>query len=749
MTDNESPQKISRRQFLKRTGWVAAGLTAIGAVSLPMVRAATPALPSFGDSEAEDGLTWVQILPTGKIRFFCPRMEMGQGASLGLSQVVAEELNVDQTQVECVMPDTSQIAKFKMTVGSESIFAFFLPVAHGAASLREALRKRAADRVNLPLEKITDVRGGFSASSGTTMSYEELVPRDAKLQMSAEAPKRELYVLQQKRPFQSVGQSWKHQDLEAIVTGRQTYSRDMTVPGSLYGQVLRPPVPDATLVAANTDEAEAMTGVRAVVVEPDENFVGIVCDNQQLLQNAADAISLEWVLPRPASQVPPEQKHDLDERRAANDFPHTLIDDGELAEANSRARHRIAQRYDTSFLAHCPMEARASTVWVQKDRVDVWCGTQDPFFVQGRIAKITGNAVEDVIVHPLRMGGGFGGRLQCQASEEAARLSAAVEEPVHVAWDRETELTANYFQPAYSHFIEAGVTEAGALNHWQHDFVSSPILMGPMANLLGPSSLVDSVLSLLDRFVADSGTSRGAIASYHVPHRQIRFATVRTGVPTGAWRGLGAAPHAFAIESAMDELAMAASVDPLEFRLRNLLQESDRLANVLKQVARISGWGQPENSSRTRGIASAVYKGQTAVAVVAEVSIDHSQGKIRVTDIWCAHDCGLIVNPDQVRNLIEGNVIWGCSLALKEKITFEDGVAAQQNFDGYEVLRHDEAPTITISLVEPPDTEPVGVGESALPPVAPAIANAIFAATGRRLRSLPMTYEQLSKAAST
>ncbi len=746
MPDTDRPVSASRRRFLKRTGWTAVGLTAIAALTYPVARAGMPVLPTFADPQSDDGFAWVQLLSDGRIRFFCPRMEMGQGASLGLSQIVAEELKVPQQQIECILPNTSQIAPVKMTVGSESIFAFQEPVARGAAKLREALRERAARHLGVRPDALTHVETGFVEPDGRKSSFGNLAPQAHEILETSGKEALQLNSAATNAAFRSIGRSWKHTDLAAIVTGQPLYSRDVVLDDMLFGTVLHPPGPGARLNDVDAGAAEALPFVRAVVIDRATQFVGVVTDTPFLLAAAATAVSVSWNHAPLLSNEQISAQFDVSARRSSNRFDHVLLEQGDPENAGSAAPFHITARYETSFLAHCPMEPRAAVVSVSEGRAHVWCGTQDPFFVRGRVARITGLDPEDVTVHPHRLGGGFGGRIQCQPSEEAARLSLAVGKPVRVAWDRETELTQNYFQPIFSHVIEAGASNDGELQSWQHDFVTSPIMLGPMRELLGPSLLARGATGLADRFVADEGSTRGATPPYQVPDRKIRFASVRTGLPTSAWRGLGAAPHAFAIECAMDELAHAADQDPLTFRLMNLPPSQNRLAAVLREAARMATWEKPRPPGRGHGIAAAAYKGMTPVAVVAEVEVDGAKGTITVLHVWCAHDCGLVINPDQVRNLIEGNVIWGCGLALKERITVEDGAISERNFHMYDVLRQHEAPDISISLIEPPGAPPVGVGEAALPPVAPAIANAIFAATGKRLRRLPISFDDLENA---
>ena len=729
------PVAISRRGFLINSGWLAAGVTVLA--SCGSVRSLLPVLPTTANPEFEDALFWVQALPGGRIRFLCPRMEMGQGATLGLSQVVAEELNIGPSEIECVLPDTSQTPPFEMTVGSESIAHFFRPVSYGAARLREALRTMAAEKAGLPAAQIRDVRGGFVMPDGTVFDYGGLVPSEPVVVMATEPSTAQtmppLYALERQGKYQAIGHSWKHQELEAMVTGRTVYSRDVTLPGLLYGQVLRPPAFGAVLRSADGRAARSMPGVVSVVIDKKRNFVGVVTDDPFVLPTATEAIDAQWETPEDVDQDRIDASLDVEDYRARDDFEHTLTSAGDIEAGRRSALHRVAARYDTSFMAHAAMEPRAGVAWVKKDKVEVWCGSQDPFFVRQRVAKITGRKVDDVVVHSHRMGGGFGGRVWCQASEEAVLLSATVGRPVRVQWDRETEFQHNYFQPGFSHHIDAGVTAEGTISHWQHDFVSSPIISGMVPK---------NIAWALD-MVADVGTARGGFPVYRLPNRRIRYSDIRTPVPVGAWRGLGSAPNSFAIESMIDELAGVAGIDPLEFRLRNLPPANHRVAGVLRRVAEISEWDRPTRPDAGRGIACAFYKGETAVAVVAEVRADHRARQLRVTRTWCAQDCGLVVNPRQVEDQIMGNVVWGCGMALKERITIEAGAVVERNFDAYQILRNHEAPEVTVALVSPSDGAPAAVGESAFAPVAAAIANAVFAMTGRRIRRLPMSYNSL------
>lgn len=730
---------ISRRSFLKKTGWVAAGLTVTAAVAYPFARAAMPIIPTTGIPVLEDGFAWVQAMPDGRIRFLCPRMEMGQGTQVGLSQIVAEELNLDPSQIECVLPDTDQTPPFQLTVGSRGIEMFFDPVSQGAAQLREKLRGYAAEKTGLMPDQIRDGGGGFVLPDKTSLSYAALTPLEpVVLSAGGKSPPR--YAVERQGRYRTIGKPWRHHDLEAIVTGKAVYSRDAIVPGMLFGLTIRPPAFGTRMRNVDSSAANVIPGVTTIVVDQQNGFVGVVADNPFALPAAIAAIGIDWEVSADLNQSDIDSSLDVDKLRAAGDLEHILANEGNLSVGRGTAVHQINARYETSFAAHAAMEPRAAVAWVKKDKVEIWCGSQDPFFVQRRVAKIIGRDVGDVVVHSHRIGGGFGGRVLCQPSEEAALLSAAVGKPVRVQWDRDMEFQNNSFQPAYSHRIDAGVTQEGTISHWEHDFVSSPILTGPVPG---------NIAWVLDMVVGDEGTARGGLSHYRMANRRVRYSDIRTPVPISAWRGLGAAPNTFAIESMMDELAVSAALDPLAFRLKNLpatgykTAKDVKLAKVLRRVGEIADWGRTAPQDVGRGIAGAVYRDQTAVAIVAEVHVDHTAGELRVTKIWCVQDCGLVINPDQVENQIMGNIAWGCSMALKERITFEAGAVEQSNFDNYDILRHNEMPEILVELSTPSEEPPVAVGESAFAPVAPAIANAVFAATKRRVRRLPMLYDDV------
>ena len=722
---------LTRRRFLINTGWTAVGITALSACSSIM-----PVLPTQNEPELGDGYAWVQLLPGGQARFFAPRMEMGQGASIGLTQVVAEEMNLAASSVACIAPATSQVPAFKMTAGSEGIDEFFGPVSHAAANLREHLRRLAALKFNINSAGIADETGGFRVKGGKFVSYGELAPVDGKIISVSEnegedQPRR--YALERRGRHKSIGSTEPDPNLAHMVTGKAQFSRDASLPGMAFGGSLMPPVSGAELKNADAAAAGSMPGVIKVVIEPSHNLAGIVAKTPHQMRAALGAIKPEWHLPENITDNPGDRIRDF-WSQIPRDFEHDLISDGDVDDLSETSITGSGQ-FETSFQSHAAMEPRAGLAWVRDEKVEVWCGTQAPFFIQRRIAQILGRDEDDVILHPMRMGGGFGGRVLCQPAETAALLSRAAKRPVKVQWTREDEFRGNYFQPPYFHKIDAAVFEDGSISRWRHDFASAPIFFGIDA-------IPKIARPILDR-LADEGTARGATPPYRAANKLVRYSDIRLPVSTGAWRGLGAAPNSFAIESIMDQLARNAGIDPIQFRIKNLETQHIRLAQVMRKAGDMAGWGRRMPTGSGLGMAAAVYKEKTYVAVVAEVTINHSGKTIEVPRVWCAQDCGLIVNPGFVEQQIIGNVVWGVGLALTEEVLFSGGAAETDNFDGYEIVRQENAPYVKTALIEPEGAPPVGAGEPAIAPTPAAIANAIFAASAKRVRKLPVRYDAL------
>jgi CO/xanthine dehydrogenase Mo-binding subunit len=712
--------KITRRGFLIGTGWVVGGLTVVGAVGY----AALPPLPTFAVTDEDEIGTWVQLLADGRVQFYVPRAEMGQGISTGLSQVVAEELCLPIESVSCLYQATDVMAPCQMTVGSQSIENYFELTARAAAYLRETLRDRAAALHRVAADSVTQADGGFEVASAGFVSYQDLTGDDD----AAVVPllSTDTVTLLSQRPFSEckvLGKSVAPVRVENIVRGTEIYSRDVRLPGMHYGLIARAPQLGATLQQFNRAAAEAVNGIVAVVEHNDQ--VGVVANTPMAAARGLAALDARWQSLSAAELDRAQVSLDIDQFIKDGRLDHAGDEHGSITAERAQSSQHISFRYDSPMVAHAAMEPRSGVAHYHtgddgRAVCEVWTGSQDPWLIQTVVASELGIDKSAIAVNNHRVGGAFGGRVLCQASVEAAWLSKAVSQPVKVQWSREDEFRYNYVGPQFSTRIDAGLTAEGRIGYWHHRAVGAPVLTSSM--------FFPQYLHWLANQIPDPGTQRGMTAPYTFTSHRSDFADERVPMPTGPWRGLGAAPNTFAIECAMDELALAANTDPIAFRLQHL--DNSRLAHCLKRLQ-----SQLQDGNDPVGIAAAVYKGVTYLAIAAHVSIE--AGRIRVTRLTCVHDCGRVISPDRVLAQIEGNLVWGIGMALTEEFKLVDGIAETDNFDRYSLPGQRDVPDFAIELVDS-DEPPSGAAEAAIAPVAAAIANAVFAATGERRRQLPL-----------
>ncbi|MEM9622416.1 MAG: xanthine dehydrogenase family protein, partial [Pseudomonadota bacterium] len=520
-----------------------------------------------------------------------------------------------------------------------------------------------------------------------------------------------------------IGQMVEQVGIHDVVTGQAQYSRDARLPDMRFGAVARPAQLGAELIAWDADKARQVAGVMAVVEGPD-GTPGVVASTPGAAQRGVQALACKWRQLSADQLARVQENLDIDVLIDRNELEHKPIDNGSLASGREAAQIQLNERYDTPMAAHAAMEPRAGLAHFERRdgtaQCRVWTGSQDPWLVRKAVSRALGINDERVIVYNHRIGGAFGGRLLCQASIEAAWLSQAVGEPVKVQWSREEEFACNYVGPQFSTRIEAGLDDTGNIAYWHHRMAGAPILTS--------STFIPRRLHWAADLVADPGTQRGTELPYAVTNQRVEFADVRVPMPTGAWRGLGAAPNTFAVEVAMDELASAAALEPLAFRAAHA--RDPRLAGVLKRLAELIS-----DEDTPPGVAATAYKGVTFVAVAA--SVDVSSGLPVVTKLWCVHDCGQVVSPDQVLAQIEGNLVWGIGMALTEEFKLADGTPSTLNFDTYLPPRSLDIPPMQIEMIES-DAPPSGAAEAAFAPVAAAIANAVSRATGARQRRLPL-----------
>lgn len=677
---------LTRRRVLSLTARLAAGITVFSSMPACAAFNPLPALPTRGMPDPAGRAGWLRQMPDGRLRLFVPRQELGQGITVALRQIVAEELGTSLDDVEAVLPATNDIQPVRATVGSDSLKDFAEPVARLAALLREA-RKDAAV-----------VRG----AQGSMLEVED------------QGQPVQLRSLRPHGTRKLVGRSAPTDRIADIVTGRPLYAADLRIPGMLYGLVT-PGAPD---------KAGLPRGVRAVDLE--DGRYGLLCEHPGLLHQAAQRQAVEES--HAATAAPDGSLPNIDALLSAGQLEHRIRTDG----ISASQAWMLDRRYDIPFAAHASIEPRSALArWNDGSgpRLEIWTGTQDAFFVRATLARHFGLGEGDVLVHSCRVGGGFGGRTIIRQELDAALLSRAAGRPVKVQWGRADEFQRGFHRPPSSHRIRARLDADGRITEWWHAFCSGHVIF--------TSAAMPHWMQALTSFVKDPGVARGAIPPYASRQMRVEFSDIRLPVDTGPWRGLGAGPNGFAIESAIDELSATAGRDPIDFRLMNLEPGHSRLAACLRRVAEMSRWYDTPRSAagRGRGVACGIYKESSCAATVAEVALSQD-GTAKVVRLWCAHDCGMVVNPDQVRAQVEGNLAWAIGMVLIEALPIEGGRPAAYSFADYPIPTIDAMPEIEIDLLQPDGAPPSGAGETAIVTAA-AIANAIAAAGGERVTALP------------
>jgi len=718
----------SRRKFLKNSGWLSIGTTVLFSTGCSLI----PAIPTTSDNLEESVDAWIQISPENRVRFFVAKAEMGQGILSGLSQIIAAEFNMSLKDVDPVFPHTNQISPVKMTVGSESIATLYPHIRLACGRLKQSLKTALSSRLGNSLEELDHAEGGiYDRRTERFFSYGDIVSNQAKIELLSEIP-----LLQNPQDQLLIGKRVPLLDTAPKTNGSAQYCHDVKLPDMLYGCTVKPPAFEATIESVDSHAAEQAKGVIRVVIKIEHGLVGIVATTKSQAISALEKLNVTWKIPKIWQQQDVDELLDIERLKSHGVAPDKLRDDVHPSTVVSEAAKTISLSYSTPFGAHAAMETHAGLAHVRGDRADLWVGSQDAFFHQKLASKITGLALEDINVHTTFIGGGFGGKVMVAAAVEAIHLSHAVQKPVQVIWSREENFQHGYFRTPSRHHIEAGLTAQGKVSFWKHEFSSGAVIFNS-------SAVPRLVHQMILFFSADSGASRGARIPYAFAHQEINQWDRIFPVPTGAWRGLSTSSNAFAIESTVDALARAAKIDPVVFRLNHLDNEYHRLKKVIQKVAGMTSWDVPMPEGKGRGIACGIYKETSFVAVVAEICLDKKNKKVKVEKLYCAHDCGLVINPNSVESLIEGNLIWGLGMALIEDLSVKDGKMNLSNFDQFQLPRMSDTPTIEIALLEDKSIPPAGAGEPAIMPTPAAIANAVFDASNKRVTSLPIRWNDL------
>ncbi len=691
MSSQTTSLQLDRRDFLKVLGG-----------GLLVCFTHTPAWTqesgrTFGSHELpKDVGAWLHIAADGQVKVFTGKVEVGQNIRTSLAQQVAEELRVPFDTVTMVMGDTDLTPWDMGTFGSRTTPTMGPQLRTMAAAAREMLVEMAAQRWHVDAAGLiaADARVTDSRSS-RSLTYGELT-RSEKLVKIVSGEER----LTPATDWKIAGTAVAKVGGRDFVTGRHQYPSDIARPGMMFGAVLRPDGFNATLASLDTSAAEKLPGVKVV---RDGDLIGVVASDAFAAQHALSAIKAKWDVPKQPSNQGLFEYLKNNPETGRDEGPQHVS--GSVAQAMTSAELKLEERYTVAYIAHAPLEPRAAVAEWNDGKLTVWTGTQRPFGVRDELMQAFQIPATQVRVIQPDMGSGYGGKHTGEAAIEAARLAKAAGKPVRLVWTRQEEFTWAYFRPAGLIEIKAGARRDGTLVAWEHHNYNS-----------GPAAI---------------GTP------YAVANQLIQYHPAKSPLRQGSYRSLAATANHFARESHMDALAHAVGIDPLEFRLKNTTDP--RLRAVFEAAAGKFGWGRSKSTAeRGFGIAGGTDKGGY-VATCVEVEIDPAGKKVRIRRVVEAWESGAVVNPDGLRNQIMGAIVQAIGGALFEKILFENGRILNPHFAQYRLPRFGDTPQIEIVLLDRKDLPSAGAGESGIVGLAPAVGNAIFAATGIRLRNMPMT----------
>ncbi|HJY08040.1 MAG TPA: xanthine dehydrogenase family protein molybdopterin-binding subunit, partial [Bryobacteraceae bacterium] len=663
--------------------------------------------------------------------------EMGQGISSALPMILAEELGVDwkDVRVEQAITDPTLYGD-QGTGGSGSVAGSWTPLRQAGAAARVMLIGAAAERWKVSPADCT-VRDGYVHHQSDKIAYGELVESASKRPI----PDLATVPLKVPRDFQIVGKPMPRKDIPLKTDGSARFGIDVRLPGMLYAVVERCPVFGGKVKSFDATKAKALPGVRDVFEIPavpegihSWGGIAVVANTTWIAMQARKQLRIDWDYGPHATESSESLRRQF---RRIVDSPCKVVfntGDADAAISGSPAEKKVEADYELPFQAHATMEPMNCTVHVKPDEAEVWAPAQGPDWVNGVVAQATGLTPDKVKVHTTYMGGGFGRRYQADFAVEAAQIGKKMTgTPVQLVWSREDDMTHDFYRPASYHRVSGAVDPQGNILAWKHRSTST------------------SIADWWDRKSPPESSELGCTLQmpYIAKNYKLEYLPAQSGVPRAWWRSVEASSIGFVMESYMDELAHAAGADPYEFRIAKLGDgrkignplnpkdtplEADRMKGVLKLAASKAGWGSPLAAGQGRGIACH-FSFNSYAANVAEVTVN--QGAVKVNRIVSAVDIGIAVNPEGVRAQVESAIVYGLTAALKSQITIHDGRAVESNFNKFPTLAMNETPRLEV-YIAPSEVAPTGIGEPGLPPVAPAVTNAIFAATGKRIRRLPV-----------
>lgn len=721
---------VNRREFVRHGAGLTICFSVAGLYSCEQDGSRSVDRPQASQFEAN---AWVNIAATGAVTIMAPADELGQGSMTALPLILAEELDVvwDDVRIE-MSPSVDSIygnpefGGLIFTSASTAVEGYFDRLRHFGAQARQVLLWNAAKNWRVPINELTtEPSVVIHQASGRRMTYGQIA---ATARLPDSLPEITQSDLKSVANFRLIGHSVPRRDVPAKVLGTSAYSIDAQAPGMVFGAVARAPIRGAKLVSVDDAEAWKLAGVTHILHR--ESSVVIAADNYPSALAARRALKIEW------SRVGEVDDFDsdvamLEHRQLARDLGQTgdiWEQDGRIASVPAKGNKTYTREYRSDYVYHAQIEPLNATVWVGKGgrRVEAWVGTQAPTQTIRAIARTTGIEPDRVILHRSMVGGAFGRRSlqEMDFVVDAAWLSQQIERPVKMIWSREGDIAYGWFKPMSAHFVRATVDRVGDITAWHHRIaVQEPLTTAEpvMYEQFGRRPIISM-----------NGAEQPI---YHLPNRLVEHLPVETGIRTYALLGVGLTPNKFAVESFVDELAIAGNSDPLAFRMR-LAARSERAQRVLSAVAEMSSWAQgPGEQDRGLGLAFVDYHG-SLLAGVAEISVEPNQGKIRVHQFWAVIDPGIAIQPDNIKAQLQGAIIFGLGNALLERITFRNGVPQQSNFHDYSLMRMADVPRIHIEIM-PSSAQPTAVGQTGAVLVAPAIANAFARLTGKRLRHMP------------
>ena len=712
---------LSRRTFFLGSGSLALGLSfGLTHSELALAQSQTPA-SSFSPN------SWINIGVDGKVTLMSPAAEMGQGTMTAMPLLLAEEMDLDWSQVTVVQAPSNpklfgnpRFGGGMITGASRTVQGYYEPLRLAGAQARQVIMQAAAQSMGVPMGELRTESSRVIHTSGRAMTYAEIA-RTA--QLPAELPKVDKSMLKPMAQFRLIGKDIPRVDVPAKSSGLAQYGIDQRMPGMLWASVMRAPVQGEIPESVDDAAARAVPGVKHVVRLP--YGVAVVADSFFTAKTARDKLKVVWSQKAKARVVYTDQMRVEYVKRAEdlNDKGIDFLKHGDAAARIAGAVKTFSATYTSEMVSHICLEPMNCTARAEGDKIELWAPSQSATFVTGAVAGAAGFKPENIKVNITLLGGGFGRRVEADYAVDAALIAKAIPgTPVQVIWTREDDMVNDKYRPMTGQHLVAGVDANGKMVALLHRVVSE----GIYARVAPPAFKASGG--------KDAPVLEGTEITYDIGDHNVQFMIEERGIQAGFWRAVGPGYTKFAIESLVDEVARGVGVDPLTYRL-DMLSKNPRGVTVLKAVAEMSQWGKAKlPKGHALGLAFS-DAWNTYCGMVVQVSL--VDGKPQVHKVWAAVDCGHALQPRNVEAQIVGSIIFGMSAALHEQMDFRAGEAKQTNLNSYQVLRAHEAPEIMVKVI-PTDNPPGGIGEAGLPPVAPAISNAVLTLTGKRLRALPL-----------